>query len=263
MLQQKWILSMGPGVLVLGMVLGAVPVPTRAEGGSEATQAQPPELARALLLLERAELTYERAELQEALETFERLAKQDAKNARYFYYLGRAYFPLININDYQGDVKAAEKLGEQGLEHVRTAVRLDEKGNPDAYRLLGDYYGRLSGYQGIFGRMRYGGRSMKFHKKARELDPASVLGVIGEGTDKLFAPSAFGGDANDAVALFTKAVEMAPGSALGHVWLARAYLKLKKPELARQHFEKALALEPQSAFARGEYERAKRELEAS
>lgn len=263
MLQQNWILSMGPAVLVLGMVLGAVPVPSRAADGNEAPQAQVPELDKALALLERAEVTYERSELQEALESFDRLAKQDARNARYFYYLGRAYFPMINIHDYEGDAKTAEKLGEQGLEYVRTAIKLDEKGNPDAYRLLGDYYGRLSGYQGVFGRMRYGGRSMKYHKKARELDPGSVLGVIGEGTDKLFAPSAFGGDLSEAVALFSKATEMAPSSPLGHVWLARAYLKLKKPELARQHFEKALVLEPQSAFARNEYERAKRELGAS
>jgi tetratricopeptide (TPR) repeat protein len=223
----------------------------------------PAALQRALELLEVAEVTYESARLQEAIAVLDQLARQEPSNARYFYYLGRAYFPLINVHDYQGDAKTAEKVGEQGLEHARTAIRLDGKGNPDAYRLLGDYYGRLSGYQGVFGRMRYGGRSMKFHKKAREMDPQSVLGVIGEGTDKLFAPSAFGGDANEAVGLFTTAVGMQPGSALGHVWLARSYLKLKKPALAREHFEKALALEPQSGFARGEYERAKPELPRS
>jgi tetratricopeptide (TPR) repeat protein len=253
-------LSMGPAVLVLGMVLGAVP------GTSDARDSAvpaPAEFQQAFALLERAEVTYERAELQQAIDTFDRLARQESGNARYHYYLGRAYFPLINIHDYEGDPKTAEKLGRQGLEHVRTAVRLDEKGNPDAYRLLGDYYGRLSGYQGLFGRMRYGGRSMKYHKKAREMDPSSVLSLIGEGTDKLFAPSAFGGDVKEAVATFTKATEMAPSSSLGHVWLGRAYTKLKQHDQARQHFEKALALEPQSAFARNEYERAQRERAAN
>jgi tetratricopeptide (TPR) repeat protein len=240
------------------MMMAAAPAWSGA--ADAAGSAAHPRLAEAVALLEHAELTYEPARLEEAIKVLDELAQKEPSNARYFYYLGRAYFPLINIRDYEGDVKTAAMLGEKGLEHVRTAVRLDEKGNPDAYRLLGDYYGRLSGYQGVFGRMRYGGRSMKFHKKAREMDPQNVLTVIGEGTDKLFAPSAFGGDANEAVGLFTKAVEMEPASPLGHVWLARSYLKLKKPALAREHFEKALALEPRSGFAHGEYERAKPEL---
>jgi len=157
-------------------------------------------------------------------------------------------------------IAAKEKLVE---EHPRTKVAKDTRDNmPDAYRLLGDYYGRLSVYRGGLGRLRYGARSMKYHNKAQEMDPRNVLTVIGVGTDKMFAPSAFGGDVNQAVALFTKAVEMAPSSPLGHVWLGRAYVKLKKHDVARQHFEKALALEPRSAFARNEYERANREMAA-
>ncbi len=243
---------------VVGILAAA---PARSGGAEPAVGTTgPASVDRAIALLEPAELTYESARLQEAIAVLEDVARREPRNARCFYYLGRAYFPLIDIHDYQGDAKKAEALGEKGLEYARTAVRLDEKGNADAYRLLGDYYGRLSGYQGVFGRMRYGGRSMKFHKKAREMDPQSVRGVIGEGTDKLFAPSAFGGDANEAIRLFTKAVQMEPASPLGHVWLGRSYLKLKKPALAREHFERALALEPRSGFARGEYERAKREL---
>jgi len=258
-MRQRWTRWTGPATSVL-LAMAMTAAPARSSGADAAGTAAHPRLAEAVALLEHAELTYEPARLEEAIKVLDELTQKEPSNARYFYYLGRAYFPLINIHDYQGDAKTAAKLGEKGLEHVRTAVRLDEKGNPDAYRLLGDYYGRLSGYQGVFGRMRYGGRSMKFHKKAREMDPQNMLTVIGEGTDKLFAPSAFGGDANEAVGLFTKAVEMEPASPLGHVWLARSYLKLKKPELAREHFEKALALAPRSGFARGEYERAQREL---
>jgi len=260
-MQQNWILSMGPAVLVMGTLMGALPTTSGDVNRKEQTGA--PEVAKAVALLERAEATYDRAELQQAIDSFDRLTKQEATNARHFYYLGRAYFPMINLYDYQGDVAMAQKVGEQGMEYVRTAIELDEKGNPDAYRLLGDYYGRLSGYQGIFGRMRYGGRSMKHHTKAQEMDPNSMLTVIGVGTDKLFAPSTFGGDVNEAIALFTKAVEMEPSSPLGHVWLGRAYVKVKKHDLARRHFEKALALEPRSAFARNEYERATRDMAAN
>jgi tetratricopeptide (TPR) repeat protein len=257
--QQSWILSMGRAVVALGAVLGAV---SAASGDTARTEGPAPALAQAIALLERAEVTYEPAELQQAIDAFDRLARQDGKNPQYPYYLGRAYFPLINVHDYQGNTAMAEKAGEQGLKFVRTAIRLDETGNPDAYRLLGDYYGRLSVFRGALGRLRYGAASMKNHNKAQEMDPRNVLTVIGVGTDRMFAPSAFGGDMNQAVALFAKAVEMAPSSPLGHVWLGRAYAKLKKHDLARQHFEKALALEPRSAFARNEYERAYREMAA-
>ena len=258
-MQQNRMLSLGRAVAILGAILGAV---SATRGDDARTAAAAPALAQAIALLERAEVTYEPAELQQAVDAFGRLAQQDGKNPHYPYYLGRAYFPLINVHDYQGKTAMAEKVGEQGLEFVRTAIRLDETGNPDAYRLLGDYYGRLSVYRGALGRLRYGARSMKYHNKAREMDPRNVLTVIGVGTDRMFAPSAFGGDVNEAVALFTKAVEMAPSSPLGHVWLGRAYVKLKKHDLARQHFEKALAVEPRSAFARNEYERAHREMAA-
>jgi len=257
--QQNRILNMGRAVVVLGGVLGAV---SATSGDATRTEAAPPALAQAVALLERAELTHQRSEVRQAIDAFDRLAKQDAKNPQYAYYLGRAYFPLINVYDYEGNVDMAQKVGDEGMQFVRAAIQLDETGNPDAYRLLGDYYGRLSVFRGVLGRMRYGARSMKNHNKAQEMDPRNVLTVIGVGTDKLFAPSAFGGDVNDAVALFTKAVAMAPSSPLGHVWLGRAYVKLKKHDLARQHFEKALALEPGSAFARNEYERANREMGA-
>lgn len=218
------------------------------------------ELDKAVALLEQGERAFEQDTLHAAIEVFERLARQDTNNARYAYYLGRAYFPLIDLHDYAGDRKAATALGATGLEHAQRALRLDEHGNPDAYRLLGDYYGRLSVYQGIFGRMRYGGRSIKFHEQALRLDPSNPLAVIGAGLDKLRAPASFGGNVNAAVALFKQAIDLEPHAARGHVWLAQAYLEQRQHALARQHFEQALTLEPASAWVRHEYERAQRAL---
>lgn len=259
MANQEWLRGAGRATLVVSALLGGIATTGAAAGADQTT---PAELAVDVSLLERAEATYERAEVQKAIDAFDGRVKTNATNAVHFYYLARAYFPMINIYRYQGDEGAAKKIGEEGLKYVREAVRLDEKGNPDAYRLLGDYYGRLSEYQGVFGRMRYGSLSIKNHKKAQEMDPRNALNFVGMGTDKLFAPSAFGGDPKEAVVLFTKAVEMAPSSPVGHVWLGRAYSKLKQFDLAQQHFEKALSLEPRSAFARNEYERAHKEKEA-
>jgi tetratricopeptide (TPR) repeat protein len=223
----------------------------------------PAEVQKAITLLEGAEATYDRGQVQAAIDSFSRLMGQDPKDARYPYYLGRAYFPMIDLYESQGDARTAEKVGEEGLAFAAKALELDAAGNPDAYRLLGDFYGRLTGYKGLFNRMRYGGRSFKHHQKALELDPRSVLAVIGDGADKLYAPSGFGGDVPAALAGFTKAAEMAPQAARPQVWLGRAYQKLKRFDEARQSFRKALELEPRSGFARFASERAEKEMVAA
>ena len=211
-----------------------------------------PEVRESVTRLETAEITYERAQLQLVIDAFTKLHADDPKNPLYPYYLARAQFPLINIYDYQGDPSKAEAAGRTGIELLETALKRDEKGNPDAYRLLGDFYGRLSLFQGVFGRMRFGSRSLTYHRKALELSPKSFLAILGSGTDKLYAPSAFGGDVDGAVELFRKAIEMEPRSPLGYVWLAKAYVKQKKFPQAREQFAKALEVRPDSAYARGE-----------
>lgn len=252
-------ISRASAALALGLCLGLPAVTSHAtDRGAPRSGA----LDEAIALLEHGERAYARDALRQAIETFERLARQDAGNGRYAYYLGRAYFPLIDLHDYANDPQAAATLGATGLAHARNAVRLDGRGNPDAYRLLGDYYSRLSAYQGIFGRMRYVGHSIRFHEQALRMDPSNALAVIGSGIDKLRAPATFGGDVNAAVAAFTQAIAMDPGAPVGHVWLARAYLEQGQHTLAWQHFELALKLEPTRALARNEYERAQRELSA-
>lgn len=220
----------------------------------------PAELEKAIALLERAETSYDRAEVQAAIDSFSQFMKQDPNNARYRYYLGRAHFPMIDLYEQQGDAGTAEKLGEEGLELARKAVELDGTGNPDAWRLLGDFYGRLSGFKGVFNRMRYGGRSFKHHEKALAMDPRSVPALLGGGADKLNAPSGFGGDVPGALTDFKKAAELAPTSPRPYVWQGRAYVRLKQFDLARQSFEKALELGPKDGFARIAFERARKEM---
>lgn len=211
-----------------------------------------PEAREALTRLEVAELTYDRNELQLSIDAFTKLRAAEPKNAMYPYLLARAQFPLVNIYDYQNEESKADETGRKGIELLEAAIALDEKSNPDAYRLLGDFYGRLSFFQGVFGRLRYGSRSMTFHRKALDMAPRSFLAVIGSATDKLYAPGAFGGDVDGAVQMFKKAIEMEPKSHLGYVWLAKAYVKQKKFQEARAQFAKALEVQPQSGFARGE-----------
>lgn len=222
----------------------------------------PADVQAAITLLERAEASYDRREVQAAIDSFSQFMKQDPKNARYPYYLGRAHFPMIDLYEQQGDAGTAEKVGEEGLDLARKAVELDPAGNPDAYRLLGDFYGRLTGFKGVFNRMRYGGRSFKHHQKALEMDPRNALAQIGAGADKLNAPSGFGGDVPGALENFKKAAELAPASPRPYVWQGRAYVKLKQFDLARQSFEKAVELGPKDGFTRIAFEQARKEMSA-
>lgn len=256
MLKRSWS-SRPSAAAALGLCLCLLPGASQAKDHGTASHRA---LDEAIARLEQGERTHERDVLRQAIEAFEHLVRQDANNARYAYYLGRAYFPLIDLYDEAGDPQAAAATGATGLAHARHAVRLDAGGNADAYRLLGDYYGRLSAYQNIFGRMRYGGRAIQFHDQALRLDPHNVMAVIGSGIDKLRAPASFGGDVHAAVMLFKQAIAMAPAQPLGHVWLARAYLEQGQHALALQHLEQALKLEPRSALVRSEYERAQRAL---
>jgi tetratricopeptide (TPR) repeat protein len=213
--------------------------------------------------LARAEASYERAAVQGAIDRFRGLMAKHPKDARYPYFLARAYFPLVDLYEHQGDAATAEKLGEEGLELARKAVELDPSGNPDAYRVLGDFYGRLTGFKGIFARMRYGGRSFKHHKTALEMDPRSARALIGDGADKLNAPRGFGGDVPGALASFKKASELEPASARPHVWMGRAYVKLEQYDLARQSFQKAVDLDPKDGFARLSFDQARKTMSSN
>jgi len=207
------------------------------------------ELATAVARLERAELTYDRAELLRSIDAFTARASRREAAALDHYYLARAYFPLIELYESSGDAAGAEKAGEKGLEHARKAVEKDPK-NADGYRLLGDFYGRLTGFKSMLARMSYGGKSQKHHKTALEMAPTSPLALIGVGSDKLYAPPGFGGDRQAALDLFRQAAAVDGKAALPHVWIALAYLELDDPGQAHRHLQRALEIQPESGLAR-------------
>lgn len=208
-----------------------------------------------------AEASYDTTRVQLAIDELSRLAARDPLNPEYPYYLARAHFPQIDLFDWTGDRERAREAGRRGIECLETSLRLGGGANSDVYRVLGDYYGRLRFLEGAFLRLRHGGRSAKYHKTALDRTPEDPRALIGYATDKLHAPSAFGGDLDAAIELLEKALSIDPNLARGHVWLAKAYLKQGKTVLARAEFDHARSLAPKSGFVRGEWEIATREHE--
>jgi Flp pilus assembly protein TadD len=67
---------------------------------------------------------------------------------------------------------------------------------------------------------------------------------------------------DEAVRLWTQAVELAPGSAAAHNNLAVAYERQGAWDKAAREYEEALRLDPENARIRGNYESFKARLEA-
>lgn len=85
----------------------------------------------------------------------------------------------------------------------------------------------------------------RYYLKARELnaryDQASFrLGELYYSQDRVV----------EAVEAFSRAVELAPRSALGHYWLGMAALKTRDSTLARKSFQETIRLAPESEQAR-------------
>src|SRR5262245_52632550 len=88
------------------------------------------DVKEAALRVAAAEITYDRAALEQAVQAFRNAAAADPKNAEHPYYEARAAFPLINIRDYQGDARGAQDVGQAGIKALERALQLDGKGNP-------------------------------------------------------------------------------------------------------------------------------------
>jgi tetratricopeptide (TPR) repeat protein len=243
---------MRAGRLLTAAILMAAPLPAAERSTERSLEGQ----------VAAAEASYDRAQVQLVIDQLAALVDRDPENAAYRYLLARALFPQVDLFDWAGQPERAREAGRQGIAHLERSLQLGGGANPDTYRLLGDFYGRLRFLEGVFGRLRYGGRSAKYHELALQRTPEDPRALIGYATDKLHAPPAFGGDPGAAVALLEKALSIDPGAVRGHVCLAKAYLKRGETDRARAAFEKARALAPKSGFVRGEWEIVSREHNA-
>lgn len=100
--------------------------------------------------------------------------------------------------------------------------------------------------------MLYGRRSYNEIALALKLDSGNPRASLAMGIWKLRTPRLFGGDPDEAVGHFQRAVQLEPRSVQARVWLGVAFKERGRRAEAREALEQAVALQPQNAWARSE-----------
>jgi tetratricopeptide (TPR) repeat protein len=124
----------------------------------------------------------------------------------------------------------------------------------EAQAMLGSCYGMKA--TGIFSGMKYGPKSDKAMKRAKELAPDNPRVVLLDAIGTFFKPSMFGGSVEGAVEGFQRAVELfenwqppnayAPrwGDAEVYAWLGQGYEEAGDYEKAKEAYQQALKIKP-------------------
>ena len=206
--------------------------------------------------IDRAVVTRDLAALEE---TAKQLEKSDADLADY--YLAYTQFRLGTL------IGASDK--KQAKKHLNRCIDILKpllKAGPDDAELVGlqsTCYGSSTAYY----MLRAAGRGMnanKFMKQALEIDPENPRVLMLDGISLYARPKALGGNKDKALERFTAAAEnfrdwQAPaedapvwGQAENWMYLGRTYRALEQLDKAREHYAKALELEPDFALAREE-----------
>ncbi len=193
---------------------------------------------------------------REQLQTIEAGLKVSAASnpddANVFYWLGQVQYTLGELWETQQEKRQARQYFETCWELAKRAAELNEKLS-DAHRLIGDVIGRLIEYKGWRFAASNGPKAKAELERALQLDPQNAMAHLALGQWYFFTPGIFGGNLDKALQAFTQALELARDEHekfLAYVWLGQALGKRKETEKAREHFQKALTIYPNSGWAK-------------
>jgi tetratricopeptide (TPR) repeat protein len=219
--------------------------------------AQPRKTAQGIweakLLIKQGSNTSSKEQFEQAEKILLQCASQDERPALIDYYLGYIDYNMAVVINRMDKEKAVPYL-ESAVEHLETAIQHDGQ-LAEAHALLSSCYGMqisFSPYKGIW----LGPKSGREKDKAKQLAPANprvaLLGAIGTYN----TPPLFGGGKERGLEELKKAAELfgrwEPADSLQpdwgkeqvYAWIGLAYLDRNETILARQAFEKALAINP-------------------
>ncbi|MBL3656149.1 tetratricopeptide repeat protein [Fulvivirga sediminis] len=173
--------------------------------------------------------------------------EQSGKN---LYQLAMAQYGLLNNTRVDKDEDLFDEYYDEILENIDKLIETEhEKAN--AYALRAAVYGLETSYSGWKG-MFLGPKSSSNLSDAKEEDDSSAFVWATYGSAKLFAPSMFGGDKDEAIKSFKKAIELYEKANLQQdwrylyalAWLGQAYYRTDQPQKAKEIYNKALKIEP-------------------
>ncbi|MGF1533829.1 MAG: tetratricopeptide repeat protein [Bernardetiaceae bacterium] len=184
---------------------------------------------------------------------------QQLESTPYTFTLAEAQCLLLTYALGHKDEALFEQFVEKAQQNLEVILKKDPQ-HAQAHALLAQVYGfriAYSPWRGIF----LGSRSNRHIGLSIAANPNEPLGWYQRGNARFNAPAAFGGDKEQAVKDFEKAVWLMEQSRdLTHnwyyldmlAWLGIAYRDTGQPQKAVQTWQKALALEPRRDWIRNE-----------
>jgi tetratricopeptide (TPR) repeat protein len=197
--------------------------------------------------LEAARDRQDRAALERLARETEAAAAQAPNDAQAQYRSAVAASYLAEVDQELRDKKAARQAAEAGIQAAERAVRL-KPDDAENYRLLGTLCGQA--ITDLMSGLTYGPRAKDAIAKAVARAPNSSAVYLARGVGNYYLPPQLGGGVETAMADFHKAIELDPANAEAYLWLGLSLRKENKDAEARRAFQKSLALNPNSVWAK-------------
>ena len=198
--------------------------------------------------------------LREAAALAERALAIHPNDALLHHYRGYALYRLAGRHacDEAADAGCVSRLLEQAEESLEASAELGPRA--ETYALLGSVYGLMIGENPALG-ATLGQRIDGLQARARTLDAENPRVWLLRGIGDFHTPEAYGGGIAPARAALERAAAAfaadAPpppeprwGRADVHVWLGQVHQAAGDADLAREEYQKALAIEPGNAWVR-------------
>lgn len=228
-----------------------------------ARAADPAEVVAAKHALQAAIDASDSKQVLAARARFEALRAAEPQSASLTTWVATADWRAVSLLAYRDrDKKAAKQQCKAGIAMAERATQLDAS-LPEARALRAGLLGLSIGFGNpMVNGMTLGPKIDAEEKKARELAPENPRVLLLEGIGTLHKPSFVGGGADKALPLLRQAIarfeaetvadSTAPdwGRDDAHVWAGQAAMKLSDYAGAREHYRKALEINPANSWVR-------------
>ncbi|MEZ4605809.1 MAG: hypothetical protein R2865_03105 [Deinococcales bacterium] len=154
-------------------------------------------------------------------------------------------------------LRKLKPIYQLGADYARKAIAIQER-EPEAHMELARALGRLAQYRGVLQSLGLAGEVKKALERALELDPNhdGAMHALALYHDEV--PFLVGGRAGESIPLFEKAIAIAPDSIIHRLEFAELLLKRNMKDEAKAQLEALIALTPETASQRQDFDKVKR-----